>query len=47
MVQGVLLDGSILAVVNLTQGRQEVHVDSACLTLAPREMRFEKLNRAQ
>jgi hypothetical protein len=44
-VQGLVLDGSILAVVNMTHERQEVHVDSECFTLASREIRLEKLHR--
>lgn len=44
--QGVVLDDTILAVVNISAERQEVHVDSECFTLAPGEIRFEKLHGA-
>jgi hypothetical protein len=45
-VQGILFDNKVLGMVNLTGNDQEVRYHDLTTQLGPREIKFEKLNRA-
>jgi hypothetical protein len=45
-IQGMILDGKILALANLTQSTQRVRLSQLEVVLQPQEIKFEMLNRA-
>lgn len=46
-VQGVLLDGKVLAMANLSQEEKSVSWENKTLRLEPRSVRYEKLDRSE